>query len=75
MPTTIDVTGLPEPVVNSLRQLVDSLRESQGKNGIAPPKETAEEWVKRFMAWVDSHPKRPIEFDDSRESIYAGRGE
>jgi hypothetical protein len=71
MQTTIDVTGLPEPVVNSLRQLVDSLREGQGKNGTAPPKETPEEWAKRFRAWVESHPKRSIEFDDSRESIYA----
>jgi hypothetical protein len=75
MQTTIDVTGLPEPVVNGLRQLVDSLRAGQGKNGAVPVGETPEEWVRRFTAWVDSHPKRPIEFDDSRESIYGGRGE
>jgi hypothetical protein len=75
MQTTIDVSGLPESIVNGLRQLVDSLRERQGKNSTAPPNETPEEWAQRFMAWVESHPKRSIEFDDSRESIYSGRGE
>jgi hypothetical protein len=34
-----------------------------------------EEWVKRLQAWVDSHPVEPTTMDDSRESIYAGRGE
>lgn len=75
MSTTIDVTGLPEPVVNSLRQLVDSLREGQGKNGAAPVGETPEEWVKRLRAWAEGHPKGTGDFDDSRESIYSGRGE
>jgi hypothetical protein len=34
-----------------------------------------EEWVKHLQAWVDSHPVEPTTMDDSRESIYAGRGE
>jgi hypothetical protein len=34
-----------------------------------------EEWVKRLHALVDSQPIRPNTMDDSRESIYAGRGE
>ncbi len=36
---------------------------------------TYEEWSKAFREWVDSH--APVEHfvDDSRESIYAGRGE
>ena len=75
MPSTIDVTGLPEPVVNSLRQLVDSLRERQCKNGVSPIGETPEAWAKRLRAWAEAHPKGTGEFDDSRESIYAGRGE
>jgi hypothetical protein len=75
MPTTIDVTGLPEPVVNSLRQLVDSLRDEQGNNGVGPHNEPPEECTRRFTAWVESLPKRSIEFDDSRESIYSGPGE
>jgi hypothetical protein len=33
------------------------------------------EWAQRLQAWVDSLPVRPTRMDDSRESIYAGRGE
>ncbi len=33
------------------------------------------EWVKRLQSWVESLPVRPTTMDDSRESIYAGRGE
>jgi plasmid stability protein len=39
------------------------------------PTESAEEWVARFKAWVESHPPVTHFVDDSRESIYAGRGE
>jgi hypothetical protein len=34
-----------------------------------------EEWVKRLHELVHSQPIRPCTMDDSRESIYAGRGE
>jgi hypothetical protein len=33
------------------------------------------EWASRLQAWVGSLPVRPNSMDDSRESIYAGRGE
>jgi hypothetical protein len=33
------------------------------------------EWAKRLQTWVESLPVRPTTMDDSRESIYAGRGE
>jgi hypothetical protein len=33
------------------------------------------EWARRLQAWVESLPVRPTTMDDSRESIYAGRGE
>jgi predicted transcriptional regulator len=36
---------------------------------------TTEEWLAEFRAWVASHADWPGEFDDSRESIYEGRGE
>jgi hypothetical protein len=36
---------------------------------------TPEQWVTEFRAWAESHRKLPREADDSRESIYAGRGE
>jgi hypothetical protein len=35
-----------------------------------------DQWLKRFDAWIASHPLRPnVQLDDSRQSIYAGRGE
>jgi hypothetical protein len=36
---------------------------------------TPEQWVADFRHWAESHRRLPIEADDSRESIYAGRGE
>jgi hypothetical protein len=76
MPTTIDVTGLPDPVVNDIRQLVGTLRSRMAAgNGASPPGETPEEWAGRLTAWAEGHPKRRVEFDDSREGIYGGRGE
>ena len=35
----------------------------------------ASEWVKEFRTWVASHNDIEAVADDSRESIYAGRGE
>ena len=35
----------------------------------------AEQWVANLRAWAASHSPLPIEADDSRESIYSGRGE
>jgi hypothetical protein len=34
-----------------------------------------EQWVADFRVWAKSHRRLPHEADDSRESIYAGRGE
>lgn len=39
------------------------------------PDETKEEWKARLRAWAEGYPDRPVEIDDSRETIYAGRGE
>lgn len=36
---------------------------------------TGEAWEKEFRAWIDSHKGSPTRIDDSRESIYEGRGE
>ncbi len=35
----------------------------------------SQEWLRAFQAWVDSHSDVTAVADDSRESIYAGRGE
>jgi hypothetical protein len=72
---TIDVTGLPESVVRDLRQLVATLRQNLA-NGSGPAyAQSAEEWSKAWREWIDSHTSRNPHFDDSREIIYAGRGE
>jgi hypothetical protein len=34
-----------------------------------------DQWMKEFRAWVASHPRLNYLADDSRDSIYAGRGE
>jgi hypothetical protein len=34
-----------------------------------------QEWKKKLQAWIDLHPVVTHFVDDSRESIYAGRGE
>jgi len=41
----------------------------------SPSAMSAEEWIADMLAWAESHQRLPIEADDSRESIYAGRGE
>jgi hypothetical protein len=40
-----------------------------------PNRRDPEAWSKALREWAASHAKRAIEIDDSRESIYAGRGE
>ncbi len=78
MRTTIDVTGLPESVVHDIEQLVASIRDnlalSMG-NGQAGAELSPDEWIRQFRDWAVSHPRRQIQIDDSRESIYEGRGE
>lgn len=39
--------------------------------GILPP----DEWVREFRKWARSHKTRSPNLDDSRETIYEGRGE
>lgn len=77
MTRTIDATGLSEKALEAVRALAVSLREKAPDRsdlglgpGSAPAGETAEEWIKRLRAWAESHPKRDIEIDDDRGSIY-----
>ena len=39
------------------------------------PQRSVEEFTKRLQAWIKLHPVLDHAVDDSRESIYAGRGE
>jgi hypothetical protein len=75
---SLDLTGLPAPVADELRKLVTTLRDNLGhaSSPSAPfVEEPPEAWARRLQAWVDTHPARPITIDDSRESLYTGRGE
>jgi hypothetical protein len=36
---------------------------------------SADEWIADIRSWAESHRRLPHDADDSRESIYAGRGE
>jgi hypothetical protein len=47
----------------------------ESSHSIPITEESPEAWVRRLQAWVDTHPARPITIDDSRESLYTGRGE
>ena len=81
MQQPIDVSGLPPESVRAVNNLVDVLREpakhvdADAVEGIPPSQWPYEEWYKWFRAWIDSHEKREITIDDSREKIYGGRGE
>ena|SRR5260370_27463984 len=75
---SLDLTGLPAPVADELRKLVAALRDNLGSVPSSPSSATSEPpetWARRLQAWVDTHPARPISIDDSRESLYSGRGE
>lgn len=69
---TIDVTGLPETVVNSLRELVGTLRGGPSPAGEVQAT-TPEERLAAFNRLMDAHAVPGVVIDDSRESIYAGR--
>ena len=46
----------------------------QPEEPTTPPQMTADEWSRTLRAWATGHPVRAVLADDSRESIYEGRG-
>jgi hypothetical protein len=57
-------------------------RDAQAANGrpavapqSTPPSLALPQWSAAWRAWAASHATRSLVADDSRESIYAGRGE
>jgi hypothetical protein len=66
---------LPEEAIRALESLVSVLRQEQGTTVIPPAFSSREEWAKAVRQWAESHPKRHTLADDTRETIYAGRGE
>lgn len=76
MSQTIDVTGLPEKVVEDLKELVTTLRKHDSTiSSTSKAKMTPEQWVKEFKEWISRQPHVGTHVDCSRESIYEGRGE
>jgi hypothetical protein len=52
-----------------------ALEEQLDAEPAAAEARTPQQWVDDFHRWAESHRRLPHEADDSRESIYAGRGE
>ena len=48
---------------------------AQGAAAATPAVLSPDEWAAQFRAWVASHRPLPALADDSRDSIYEGRGE
>jgi hypothetical protein len=75
--TSIDLTGLPEKAADAVRALVDDLRRQHASQLALP----YEEWKKLFDELLRDAALRSAAYpegfvvDDSRESIYEGRGE
>ncbi len=71
---SIDVTGLTEEAIETVTALASLLRGQQA-NGIPARFSFREEWARAIREWAESHTRLEREADDSREWIYAGRGE
>lgn len=79
---SIDVTGLADEAIAAVEHLVSYLRRQQegGPGGTTPPL-PSQEWRRAFEAWMTDVQARAGRYppgfviDDSRESIYEGRGE
>ena len=76
----LDLSRLPPSVAKSVVDHVQALieqfaNEPDAKSG-ATPAMPPEDWIVAHRAWLESLPRRPDStMDDSRESIYGGRGE
>ena len=64
----------------SLEDFLQGLAEQAAAEGNGTPRDSLDlsspaQWSKEWRAWAASHRTMPTVADDSRESIYAGRGE
>lgn len=59
-------------VLEALEEKLSSNVISAGKSG---PVLTSQQRITKLLEWAASHKPLPFEADDSRESIYEGRGE
>jgi hypothetical protein len=65
------LSDLSRDEIFALREAIDDRLRTEPPNGELTP----EEWVKDFRDWAESHRPLPHPADDSRDSIYEGRGE
>ena len=63
-----------DDVLNEALRVLRQRRQTATANG-QPPELSKQQWVDEFRAWVASQDDIQSVADDSRESIYAGRGE
>jgi Arc/MetJ-type ribon-helix-helix transcriptional regulator len=59
---------------SALRHALELLADEQHEWPKPRPSEDSSSWAARFRAWAASHPRIEHFVDDSRESIYEGRG-
>lgn len=76
--SVIDLTGLPENAVEAVRTIVDALRQQAA---LPPPPPSEDDWQRTFDAYLRDVAARSARYpegfllDDSRETVYEGRGE
>jgi hypothetical protein len=59
-----------------VNEFLAGLRKKHGLTSIANTlQDDPDRWAQHPKAWVSSLPVRPTKMNDSRESVYAGRGE
>lgn len=77
MQQTIDVTGLPEPVIRDLERMVEELREFPMNTDCDNNewKSKRDDWLSFWRNWCEKNARPTTIRDDSRENIYEGRGE
>jgi hypothetical protein len=64
------------PLEAYLQEIVErEAIQPDGTNHPAMETTATDSWVERWRAWAQGHPASVVVADDSRESIYDGRGE
>jgi hypothetical protein len=78
----IDVTGLPDEAVRAVESVVSVLKKQSARGTTSfSTSSSYQEWRKLFDAWMREVTARSRRYaagfvlDDSRETIYEGRGE
>ena len=77
-PEFLDVTGLPGPVIEGLRTIVDRLRDQDASLPTEVPRaaeSTPEARLRIFREWIAARPAIGADVRDDRETIYEARGD